>query len=295
MNSAALRHAVSSLRALRADLEMHGDVLAPVVQQTSSYNYGLQQYCMALGGLAADLSDPGTNRLKSALLCCQMFISIEQVQGNYAGMARHLIQGLRVMDQCRARPRLISANVLVPAYHDQLPLLDNFIIKLFTAPCKFAEPAGTFHLNETAVAKCPISPPQEHVGSRDLRSIVPDRRVDLTRIATRTMRFLGKVSRVESSGDALRLLSEKDHLSDDLARWLMDLELGHELRAPQGPEPISITFMRLFHQVLKIILIGSLDSSPGLYTNLITEGDRLLGIAGRVDERLQRLRTMKVG
>jgi hypothetical protein len=295
VTSAATRHAVLSLRALREDLETHGDVLASVAQQTLRYDYGLQQYCMALGGLAADLSEPGANKLKSALLCCQMFISIEQVQGNYAGMARHLIQGLRVMDQYRARPKLVSTNRLVPVYHDQLPLLDIFIIKLFAAPCKFAEPPDTPDLSGTAVTKCPLSLPQEHASSRDLRLIVPDRRADLTKIATMTMKFLGEVSRVRFLDEALQLLSQKAYLLNSLALWLLGLELDHKLMAPHGPEPISVTFMRLFHQVLRMILVGSLHSSPELYAELRIESDRFLDIAGKVDERLQTLRKRDIG
>jgi hypothetical protein len=124
-----MRHAVSSLRALREDLEASGDVPASVAQQTPSYDYGLQQYCMALGGLASNLSSPGSNGSKSALLCCQIFISIEQVRGNFAAMALHIIQGLRIMYEHRARPTFGTANRLVPAHHDQLPFLDHQAVR----------------------------------------------------------------------------------------------------------------------------------------------------------------------
>ncbi|KAJ5298373.1 NAD(P)-binding protein [Penicillium atrosanguineum] len=129
-----IRHAVSSLRALREDFETSGDGRASVAQQTPSYSYGLQQYCMALGGLASNLSSLGSNGLKSALLCCQIFISIEQVRENYAAMAQHIVRGLSIMYEYRARPHVVAASRLVPAHHGQLPLLDVFIIKLFAAP-----------------------------------------------------------------------------------------------------------------------------------------------------------------
>ncbi len=120
----SIRHAALSLRALREDLETSGDDPASVLQQTPSYHYGLQQYNMALRSLASNLSSPDSNGLKSALLCCQIFISIEQVRKNYTAMGQHIIRGLRIMHEYRARPEFVAPNKLVPAHQDQLPLLD---------------------------------------------------------------------------------------------------------------------------------------------------------------------------
>jgi hypothetical protein len=282
-----IRHAILSLRALREDLETSGDVPASVAQQTPSYDYGLQQYCLALGGLASNMSSPGSTAVKSALLCCQIFISIEQVRGNYAAMAQHIIRGLRIMHECRARPEFIAPNKLVPANHDRLPLLDVFIIKLFAAPCKFAEPPATADISETMVSACLISPHQQPVESRRLRTIAPDMRTELTRIATSTLEFLGKVSQVESVETALQLLSEKAALLDSLESWLIDLELVQMETRPPVPELISVSFLRFFHQILKIVLLGALDSLPDLCAELQTENDRLQGVANNVGERVK--------
>jgi hypothetical protein len=282
-----IRHAVLSLRALREDLETSGDGPASVEQQTPSYHYGLQQYSMALGGLASNLSYPGSNELKSALLCCQVFISIEQVRKNYSAMAQHIIRGLRIMHEYQARPDFVAANTLVPALHDRLPFLDVFIIKLFSAPCKFADPPATADLNGTTFPVCLVSPHQQPVESRNLRTILPDVRTELTRIAASTLEFLGEVSRVKSVGIALRLLSEKAALLDSLESWLMDLELFQTEIGSLGLEPISISFLRLFHLVLKIVLLGALDSSPDLYAELQTENDRFQGLANSVGERVR--------
>jgi hypothetical protein len=241
---------------------------------------------MALQGLASKLSSPGSNRLKSALLCCQIFISIEQVRKNYAAMAQHIIQGLRIMHEYRARPYFVATNKLVPAHHDQLPFLDVFIIKLFAAPCKFADPPATADASGTTLSVCLISPHQQPVESRS-RTIAPDMRAELTRIAESTLEFLGKVSQVESVGIALRLLSEKAALLDSLESWLIDLELVQTEIGPPGPEPISVSFLRLFHLILKIVLLGALDSSPDLYAKLRTENDRLQGVANIVGERVR--------
>ncbi|OHX00146.1 hypothetical protein CSPAE12_01133 [Colletotrichum incanum] len=191
------------------------------------------------------------------------------------------------MHEYQARPTFVAANELVPAYHDQLPFLDVFIIKLFAAPCKFADPPATADTSGTMVSVCPIAPPQQPVESRDFRAIAPDLRKELTRIATSTLEFLGKVSHVDSAENALRLLSNRASLLDSLESWIVDLELVHTEIRPPGPELISVSFMRFFHQILKVILLGTLDSSPDLYDNLRTENDRLQGIASHIGERVK--------
>ena len=287
-----IRHAVLSLRTLREDLETSGDGPASAAQQTPSYYYGLQHYNMALGGVASNLSSSGSGGLKLALLCCQIFISIEQVQKNYAAMAQHIIRGLRLMREYRARPGFVAANKLVPAYQEQLPLLDVFIIKLFAAPCKFADPPTSADVNGTTTSSvCLNSIHRQPVEPRNLRKIAPDMRTELTRIAASTLEFLDKVPQVESVGIALRLLSEKAALLDSLESWLVDLEVVQTEFGPPGPEPISVSFLRFFHQTLKIVLLGALDSSPDLHVKLRTENDRLQDVASNVGERVRAYRT----
>ncbi|EED18072.1 conserved hypothetical protein [Talaromyces stipitatus ATCC 10500] len=279
-----VRHALLSLRALREDLETVGDGDASFAHQTSRHRYGLRQYTIALGGLASNLSSSGSSELKSALLCCQIFISIEQVRKNYSAMAQHIIKGLRIMHEYRARPYYDAANNLLPALHDQLPFLDVFIIKLFVAPCKFTDPPVTAEISDTPLSACPLASQQQPVGSR---TIAPDMRTELTRIAALTLGFLDKVSRVETVETALRLVPEKATLLDSLGSWLNDLELVQTEYGPSGPEPISVSFLRIFHIILKIVLLGALDSPPDLYADLRDESDRLQALANEVDGRVR--------
>lgn len=278
-----IRHAVSSLRALREDLETSGDGPATAAQHTMSYEYGLQQYNMALGGLASNLSSPNFNELKSALLCCQIFISIEQVRKNYGAMAQHIIHGLRIMREYRARPDVVAANKLDTAHRDQLPFLDGFIIKMFAAPCKFADPPVTPRISGTAPSVCLVLP-GDH---RDLRTIAPDMRIKLTRIAASTLELLGKMTRVESVSIALQLVSEKAALLNSLELWLTDLELVQAKSGYPMPEPISVSFLRFFRLIMKIVLLGALNTSPDLDAELQIQNDRLQGIANYLGQRLR--------
>ena len=273
----SIQHAILSLKALREDFEISRDVSISTTQQASSYDYGIQQYCMALGGLSSKLSTPGCKRLKSALLCCQIFISIEQVRGNYGSMIQHMIRGLGIMREYHVRSYLDP----VPRHKDQLPFLDVFIIKLITAPCKFADiPAPSCGTPASS-----ISPSKQPIESQDLRKLAPNLRTELTRIAASTLKFLDQLSAGASAAAIAWLLSEKTAVLDALESWLTDLKLTQTQNELQ--EPVSVSFLRLFHQILKIILLGTINSSPETDTQLKTENDRLQDLATIVDERVK--------
>jgi hypothetical protein len=287
LTNPSIRYAVSSLKALREDLETSGAVLASALQQNQSYYYGLQQYGMALGSLASKLTCSGSDELKSALLCCQIFISIEQLRGNYDTMAQHITQGLRIMHDYRARPILVTAHKLVPAYHDQLPLVDVFVVKLSVAHCKFSDYPVTANTFGTTESVCLTSAHQQRVRPPSLRPIAPDMRKGLRKIATSTLDFLIMVSNVKSAANALQLLSKKAFLLGALDSWLIELDVAISEIGPSVHEPLSVSFMRLFHQILRIVLLGVLDISPDFHAELRIENERLQSICSTVGEGLR--------
>ena len=195
------------------------------------------------------------------------------------------------MHEYRARPGFVAgANKLVPAHHDQLPFLDVFIIKMFAAPCKFADapPATTDDVSGTTSSTCVFSLDQQQlVETRHFRALAPDMRTKLKKIATSTLEFLGRGSQVESVEIALRLRSEKATLLDSLESWLVGFELVQKGLGFPDPELISVSFLRLFYLILKIVLLGSLDSSPDVDAKLRTESDRLQSLANIVGERVR--------
>jgi hypothetical protein len=72
-----------------------------------------------------------------------------------------------------------------------------------------------------------------------------------------------------------------------LESWLIELELVQTSIKPPGPELLAVSFMRLFHLILKIVLLGALDSSPDLQAELRTDNDRLQGVADNIAERVK--------
>ncbi|KAM0238316.1 hypothetical protein ACHAP5_008721 [Fusarium lateritium] len=273
----SIRHALLSLRALRENIETPEDNSATPEQQTLSYNYGLEQYSKALTGLASDLAYPDIDRLKSALLCCQVLISVEQVRCNFSAMGLHIIRGLGIMREYRPRPYLTASNSLFPPRYGGLPSLDVFIIKLFAAPCRFSEP-------QAKGSACVITPPPETPSSD--RKLAPNMRTELVRIATATIEFLSKVSHARPETNISLLLQEKETLLGSLDSWVKTLgNLRTESQSQE--EPIQANFLRLFHNVLRIILLGNLNFAPDLDAKLKKENERLQGIANTVNERLK--------
>ncbi|KAG5811555.1 hypothetical protein H9Q74_004636 [Fusarium xylarioides] len=273
----SIRHALLSLRALRGNLESkkEGDTLETDEQQRLSYNYGLQQYSKALTSLASNLAYSSPNSLKSALLCCQVLISVEQVRGNFAAMGLHVIRGLNILREYRARPYMTTVG-LMPARHTGLPSLDIFIIKLFAAPCKFTEqrPPETSSI---------LTPPVE---TND-RKLVPNMRAELTKVATSTIALLEKTTKIHSEEQAHILLSERRDLLDGLDSWLAALENLQKETQPGEPETISDNFLCILYLILKIILLGTVETSPDLDAKLREESQQLQGLANLVNERLK--------
>lgn len=195
------------------------------------------------------------------------------------------------MHDYRARPNPSCTKGSVPANHSQIPLLDVFIIKLFAAPCKFADPPLASDESGSTVAMCPMSPQQQSDASRHLRTIAPDMRTGLTRIAGTALGFLRKVAQVESAAKDPQLLSEKAALLGSLESWLVGLEVIRADDRPPQPEPLSMSFLRFFHQILKVILSGTLNFSSDIDAGGWTEIDQLHRIASSIEKRVKAHRT----
>jgi hypothetical protein len=284
-SSLHIRHAVSSLRALRQNFDSFGHAQATEAQQTQTYVYGLREYCDAMAGLSGRLSYPGLHEVRSALLCCQIFISIEQIRGNWAAVIQHVIRGLGIMREYRARPELVAGTQLVSALDPQLPLVDVFIVKLFAAPCKFSESPGKASASgSTPSLTLPQEQPNEH---QQLRPLAPDVRAQLTRIATSTLEYLRTTSQVRSVANALPLRSTKLGLLAALESWLAGLETIQSTSHLPEAEPLSTSFLRIFHRILRVIVLGTLECSPNMHADLRIEHSRLQTLAAEVGERVK--------
>lgn len=283
-----VRQAVSSLRKLRHSIETSQDVTAGDTP-SPGYDVGIRLYCTALGGLASKLSSSGIEQseIKSALLCCEMFISIEQSRGNFSAMAQHIMGGLRILHEQRARPgfgdQVAREQQFLPAQWSDLPLLDVFVIKLFAAPCKYADLVA-------AGVSVKVTP-AEMSSQQHTRKLVPNMKAQLTRIAENVILFLGRVSDVESVTAANDLLSEKKNLFISLGDWIAATDSIERETQPTGNELLSLRFAKLLYRILVIVVWSALDSSPQLYEQMRDEISEVQRIAALVTEGVAEFRT----
>ncbi|WXC64945.1 hypothetical protein SNK03_010754 [Fusarium graminearum] len=274
LTDASIRHALQSLQALREKLESKADSSASPEQQRLSYNYGLQQYSKALTGLAVNLSTPSPETLKSALICCQVLISVEQVRGNFSAMGVHIVRGLNIMREYRARPYLSETNILIPASHKDLPSIDIFIIKFFAAPCKFTE-------QPTANTTSMLTPPAEV--STD-RKIAPNMRPGIRQVADLVINFLNQVSIINSEQRASELLVEKERLLNSLNAWYEDFEMAQTVGEIMT---VNHCFLKLLHTVMRVVLLGTLDYETDFDGRLKDENESIQALTDEINERLR--------
>jgi hypothetical protein len=287
----AVKHAINSLLALRAEIETTVGPAPTIARQYAKpdHTVGVRDYCAALKGIASNLSSSGPHAIKSALLCCQIFISIEEARRNFAVMAQHMAQGLSILREYRVRPSLDATDTgLLLPYSDHLPLLDVFIIKLFSAPCKFSEPPRSNTATDNGASDYP-TPPLVADGDlpTQLRVLAPDPRTNLNKIAASLLSFLSKASLMQSAEEAQQLLPERTLLLSALQSWLTELGSCGTNTKPADPEPLSWTILRLFHRIMKIVLLGVVSHSPSLAAELHSENSCLTEIAIDVDDRLK--------
>lgn len=271
-----VRQAVTSLRTLRQSIETSNDVTAGDTPGPG-YDVGIRLYCTALGGLASKLSSTTIeeSEAKSALLCCEMFISIEQSRGNFAAMAQHIIGGLRILHEHRVRPGFSDETALKrklePPKWKDLPLVDVFVIKLFSAPCKYVDLA-TAGVDVKAMLSEPSS--KHHP-----RKLVPNMKSQLTRIGARVIEFLDKVSNIQSEDAASEMLEEKKSLLAALDVWIADTDSVEAQMQPSGTELLSLDFARFLQTILRIVVLSALDSSTELYNRMEAQLNQIQHIA----------------
>ena len=286
VKDSAVRHAVLSLGSLRETLETSGSV-SFTIESTPKFHYGVQQYSVALGSLAHNLSNPSNSTVRSALLCCQVFISIELVRNDHAAAMQHFTRGLRIMHEYRARAGFDENGTFIQRGSAHIPFLDIFVIKMYAAPCMFTEQL----LQASNVKALSFEPSdtdhQRSDESSKLPKLAPDSRTLLARMARSVADFLDKVFRVNLQDEANALVSEKIALLEDLEEW----EAGfRSFRGPTCSEnrDLSDAFTLLFYQILKVVLTTTLDASTEVSSKLQAEFNCLGESATMVSERAQK-------
>lgn len=252
----AVRYALAAMGILRASYTKHDDIIAIRSNESEALQCSVENYQQALVILADRLSTRTHAAAEAALHCCQVFMSIEALQADYAGAMRHFVQGLRIMREYRVRAYTDVTGRLVAAENPTLPRVDTFALKLFLAPCPgFRRPCGGTHLvqnEESALG-------QFRRGRTQIKGLVKA-----------LLDFLeGTLGTPQE-----RLLTTRQQLLRQVEEWrrFMQPSLGKPLQIDEAA-------MFLCNQMLMVILVSTLDRTDEESTRLRLEMDKLQSVA----------------
>ena len=276
----AVRHAIISLCALRECIQTHGNTYNIRAESTASFRQGLQHYNKAVTSLVGKLSYVDRSSVESALLCCQLFISIEVLQKNFASAVQHFIHGMKIMNDYHIRPTLNEAGHLVLPQHQGLPQIDSFVIKLFSMSC--SQEQRDSKSNQIDSKKTRGSP--SHSSSSPKKNLMEDPIVCQTRdklgsIAIRTLDYIDRISRVDTINAIPALIAERKHLIEDLELWYREAQDFAAQNVLVAASKTQGGFLFIFYSILRAILKASLHYSKSLNKDLEVDFERMLKIA----------------
>ena len=269
VNEPALCHAVAALDFLRIHYTQVGDPTRNRgIVPRQLFLHGLEEYTNAIRTLSSKLllNDPAT--IKSALLCCQMFMSIELALNDVYAAAQHFLYGCQIIHDYGTRPFLESKRGILISRFAEMPDICHFAIKLFHS-C----PDDLFSLDTDS---CLMPIPEQDIpdpmmgtftSSADINQDLLQARKQLAHVSQKIMRFLQTVSAISSISDN----SASEKLVDDRLQLLNQLNSWSDFFVPfrymfktrtQFPKQLgkAVAFTFLFYQCLKLIITMALQS-----------------------------------
>jgi hypothetical protein len=207
----------------------------------------LDAYNAAVSSLASRLREqPDRASAQAALVCCQMFISIEIMIGDYGTAFQHLLQGLRIMHQYQNRPGVSDSGRVVPCHSPDFPHLDAFAIKLFASGYP-----GPKHLS--TYDRATIGP----VTTATNTLLCDHARSDLGALSAQVLDFLSQVTGLQSQSQAAELKMRRDQILGCLQSWeQMYSETVQDIMGgmPAIKVRFGTAFSLLLHRVLKVVV-----------------------------------------
>jgi len=271
----SVRHALVSLSILHQGFEACSTAGGGRVWLAST-RVGLGAYNAAVASLAAQLGGkPSRGAAHAALACCQLFICIEIILGNFESAMQHFLRGLRVAHQFRVRPGVDADGCVVACGDDgRLPQLDIFVIKLFES----GQPGGRGRLPacETAQASgWPMASASE-VRAYDAGC------VELVAHRERVVGFLDAVAALRDEGQVNGLKARKSQVLGALRRWedLYAAGLYKLMMATVAPlVRVGIAFVLLSARVLKVVASLAMSVSAADFDALEDDFQMLADVA----------------
>ncbi|KAG5792263.1 hypothetical protein H9Q69_008691 [Fusarium xylarioides] len=238
----AIKHDLASLNTLRRVHAERGSSSA-AEQMTTSLQRGIQEYTNSLGALATRLADNEVATRRAALLCCQMFISIETALNNFTSAIQHFVRGVQIMHQ-DSQFHLTNPN--------EMPNVDLFTIKMFlTCPDRLftfpLESLGMVGMGQQMV---------DDLGRPNLCKSMLHARQQLASISIAITNLLKRTRRQTSAESVVGVQAEQSQLMEYLGRWRSLFTPVLSLATESTPlnARLASLFTMLFYCILRFSL-----------------------------------------
>ncbi|KAK1240992.1 hypothetical protein MKX08_000966 [Trichoderma sp. CBMAI-0020] len=290
----AVHHALTSLNALRRAFEEQCGRLLPPPKllchsSTPGVKYGIHEYVLAIRSLSTKILDSNYNAssIKSTLLCCQMFISIELALDDFSSATQHFIRGLRIMHEYVTRQYLSEDGVVIAAQFLNMPAVDVFTIKLFLTPC----PSG---LTDDFLLSTDAEPSMDMVLLTE-RAAVVQANMRLATLGRFTLQLLKEVSQLSPTSSVPKLVKHRSEILEQLQEWRKSFAIIEKSRVCQmtSQARLGTTFSVFFNMVLQVIAklairapASEVKTTEPVFAELLAVAHELSQLKEEVSQRL---------
>lgn len=254
LSDPTVRHALDSLIALRDGIGTTRHTAIIGTDGVLINQYSLDAYNTAVSSLASRLREE-PNRMSAlvALVCCQMFVSIEVMMGDYTTAFQHFLLGLRIMHHYGNRPSVSDSGRVAPCCKLGFPHLDEFAIKLFASGYP-----GPKHLSSCERG-------HSSSATSNINTILCDQaRSDLSSLSVEVLEFLKRVTDLRTQYQVAELKATRTQILGCLQSWEETYsETANEMikRTTAKGVRFGAAFSLLLHGVLKVVVNLAIGAS----------------------------------
>lgn len=276
----AVHHALTSLDALRRAFDEQCGHLFPPSRllchsSTPGVQYGIHEYVLAIRCLSTKIlgSNYNASSIKSTLLCCQMFMSIELALDDFSSATQHFIRGLRIMHEYLTRQYLGEDSTVIAAQFVDMPAVDVFTIKLFLTPC----PSG---LTDDFLSSSDVEPRVNRVIHTE-RAAAVQANMRLATLGRFTLQLLKGVSRLCPTNSAPNLVKDRSTILEQLQKWRKNFAIIEKSRVCQinSQARLGTTFSIFFNVVLQVVATLAIRAPASEVKPMEPVFDELLAVA----------------
>ena len=261
----AIRHAVVAFGSLGERLQINGVLTLDNKEANQRHAFACFHYDKALKELRKQLRDGNEKSVGFTLISCFLFVCIEFLQGNDAGLLVHLRSGLNILQSVQDEMNVetlggVSSSSDVADFRTQTRRLYHLLDWL-----------AALWLGNRVLQQMEPENPEPYVS-------IPNHFNDIAETYERLYKWMDQVYRLNHSSTFLdrsdigaaafqTIRAKQEYLVGEGSRWLLNVEsLLTKFRGRFSPEDVhQITVMMVNHRVISTILGSAVEADEAKY------------------------------